>query len=86
VDAVAGEKGGDRGVEELGSVVGLHGNYAKVELGLGVGDEVENSGGGVGFVAEGKRPHKMRIFINNDKVVFNARDTKNGRSPQITMN
>ena len=86
MDAVAREESGDRGVDELGSIVGLHSNYGKVELGVDVGDEVEDSGGGVRFMAERKRPHKMRVFIDNNKVVFKTRNTKNGRCPQITVN
>ena len=80
------EEGGDGRVEKLGSVIGLEGDNRERKLGVGIGDEVEDSNGGVGFAAKRKGPHKMRVIIDNDEVVFETRITKNGRSPQIAVN
>jgi hypothetical protein len=66
MNAMAGEIGGDGGVEKLGTIVGLDGDYREVKLGSGIGDEVKENVGGVGFATEWECPHKMRVIINDN--------------------
>jgi hypothetical protein len=66
MNAMAGEIGGDGGVEKLGTIVGLDGDYRKVKLGSGIGDEVKENVGGVGFAMEWEGPHKIRVIIDNN--------------------
>jgi hypothetical protein len=81
VDAVASEVGHDGGVKELSTVVSLHGDEREVELGACISNEIKNSVGGVRFFAKGKRPHIVRVVVDNDKIVFKARIAKNRRGP-----
>jgi hypothetical protein len=64
--AVRGKKGANGDVIELLAVVGLEGMNRTTELSGHVSIEGNESGGDVGLLTEGKRPHKMRKIIKNN--------------------
>ena len=56
------------------------------ELSGDVREKGGESSGNVRFAAKGKSPHKMRVIIQNHKIIGITRITRNRRSPNITMN
>ena len=56
------------------------------ELGGDVCEKGGESGGNVEFSAKGKSPHKVRVIIQNHKIIGITRITRNRRGPNITMN
>ena len=72
-DPVRGKEGGDGGVDELSSVIGLHSDDGAGELCACIGDKGDEMIGSVRLAAQWKSPHKMRKIINNDKIVLQTR-------------
>ena len=64
-------------VDELGTIIGLEGYDGKVELCACVCNKIDENITCVGFPVKGKRPHKMREVINNDKVIFETKISSN---------
>ena len=82
---VASEKSIDGGVKKLSAVVRWEGAYGDAKLRASVREKVCESTGSARFVFEWKIPVKMRVIIDNNKIVSKTRYTDNGRGPQITM-
>jgi hypothetical protein len=81
-----GEKEGSRGVVvELAAIVTLEGTDRETELGGDPGKEVGEGGERVGLQPEGESPKKMWVVVQNDQVVFVAREAEDKRIPEITM-
>jgi hypothetical protein len=53
----------------------LHGNDRERKLRASKGDKGNKSVGGIGLVAQGKSPNKMREVINDNKKIFEPRIT-----------
>ena len=83
---VAREEGRDGGVKKFGAIVSLHGHNGKVKLGASIGNKINYGVGRVGFPSKREGPHIVRVVINDNKIIFKTRITKNRRCPQITMN
>ena len=54
-------------------------------MGGDVGEKGGEGGRNVGFTAERKGPYKMRVIIQNHKIINITRITQNRRGPNITM-
>jgi hypothetical protein len=86
VDTVSSKKLDECRVDKLGAIIGLERNHGKVKLSTCIGDEVNEDISGIGFAPKRKSPHKMGEVVNDDKIIFKTRITRNRRCPQITMN
>jgi hypothetical protein len=53
----------------------LHGNDRERKLRASKGDKGNKCVGGIGLVAQGKSPNKMREVINDNKKIFEPRIT-----------
>ena len=84
-NAVGREEGGDRGVDEFGPVISLHGDERERELCMGIGNKVDKNSSGVRFALERKSPYKVRKIIDNNEIVFEPRITHDRGCPKITM-
>jgi hypothetical protein len=73
------------GVIELPIVVTLNDLNGEAELSGHLGEEVAEGGESLRLGTQRKSPHIMRKIIKHDKIVFVARHTGNGRSPQIAV-
>ena len=77
VYAVTCEELDEGGVNELSTVIGLEEHDREVELCACISYKVNKNITGVGFTMKGESPHKMREIIDNDKVIFQSRITRN---------
>jgi hypothetical protein len=59
----------------------LDGDDGKVKLSACIGKKINKCVGGVGLPPKRKRPHVVRVVINDNKIVFKARIAKNRRCP-----
>lgn len=82
-----GEKGWRGGVVELIAVITLECTNRATELDGDPSEEVGEGGKGVGLEPQGESPEKMREIIQDedDQVVFVTRETKDMRSPEVTV-
>jgi hypothetical protein len=85
-DAAGNQEGGGGIVEELGAIICLKTTYRKPELSVSVSNKLNNVFINFGFMAKRKRPTIMCIIINYHKITFIARNTRNWRGLDITMN
>jgi len=85
-DAAASQEGGGGSVEELGAIICLKTAHRKTELCVSVSNKLNNVFMNFGFMAKRKCPTIMCIIINYHKIKFIARNTRNWRGPDITMN
>ena len=74
------------GVIELPPVVTLDGLNSEAELCGHPGKEVEEGGEGLRLGAQRESPRVMRKIINNDQVIFVARNAEYMRCPQVIVN
>jgi hypothetical protein len=74
------------GVIKLATVVALNNLNGGAELSTNIAKKMRQSRKGVRFQFQRERPQKMRAIIKNDQIIFKARDTNDGRRPQITVN
>jgi hypothetical protein len=72
-------------VVELAAVVALQCTDRAPELGGYPGEEVSEGGKRVGLQPKGESPKKMGVVVQNDQVVFVAREAKDRRHPEITL-
>ena len=84
--AVGGEKSANGEVIKFRTVISLESTNRTTELSGNVREKRDESGGYIGFLTQRKRPYKVRIIIQKDKVVHETRITRNRRCPYITMN
>jgi hypothetical protein len=73
-------------VVELTPVVTLDGLDGEADLGGHLGKEVEEGRKRLRLGTQGKSPRVVREIINHDQIVLAARNTRDWRGPQITMN
>ena len=66
---MVGEKCTDGEVIEFLPVVGLYSIDGTTELYRHIGEKGEEGGGNVRFPTKRKGPHKMRVVIENNKIV-----------------
>jgi hypothetical protein len=85
-DAAASQEGSGGIVEELSAIICLKTAHRKTELCVSVSNKLNNVCVNFRFVAKRKRPAIMCIIINYHKIKFIARNTRNWRGPDITMN
>ena len=85
-DAIGGEKGAKRGVDEFAAIVTLHSFDDHMKLSVNIGKETLEDSRGLGFVMQRKCPRVMCVVIQDNKIVLKPEKTYNGGGPQITMN
>ena len=81
MDAMSEEKHAHAEVVELAAVVALDGLDNDAELSTNMSEEVLQSGESVRLLAQRKCPQIMRAVIENKKIVFVSRNTRNRRGP-----
>ena len=62
-DAIGGEKGAKRGVDEFPTIVTLHALDDSVKLGVNVGEKALKNRGGLGLMSKRKRTRVVRVII-----------------------
>jgi hypothetical protein len=72
-------------VVKLASVVALQCTDRATKLGGDPGEEVSEGGECVGLQPKGESPKKMGVVVQNDQVVFVAREAEDRRRPEITV-
>jgi hypothetical protein len=72
-------------VVELAAFVTLQCTDRAPKLGGDLGEEVSEGGKRVRLQPKGESPNKMGVVIQNDQVVFVAREAKDRRRPEITV-
>ena len=82
---MGGEKVADGGVVELFPVISLQGANRATKLRRHI--RVEGSKGDSNFrlLTQWKGPHKVRVVIQNNKIIRKTSVTSNRRGPDITM-
>jgi len=85
-DAAASQEGSSGIVKELRAIICLKTAHRKTELCVSISNKLNNVLMNFRFMAKRKRPTIMCIIINYRKIKFIARDTRNWRGPDITMN
>ena len=80
-----GEKGASFGVVKFFVVVGLKADHWVLKLREDESVKSDKRGENIGFVAQWKRPSKVREIIQQHKVVFVTRIAYYRRGPNITM-
>jgi hypothetical protein len=85
LDAVSEEERTGDIVVELAAIVALQGTNWAPELGGYPGEEVSEGGKRVRLQPKGESPKEMGVVIQNDQVVFVAREAKDRRCPEITV-
>ena len=85
-DAAASQEGGSGTVSELDPIIGLKTAHRRAELCVSVSSELNNMFMSLKFMTQGECPTKMSKIIKYDKVIFIARNSKNWRGSDITMN
>ena len=79
------EEGAYGDVVKLFAIICLKYMDGAAELGGDISEKGGESGGNIGFAAERKSPHKMRVIIQYHKIISVTRITRNRRGPNITM-
>lgn len=74
-DAMAVEEGQNGGVEKLTAVVGLKTLQWEMKLSMDIRDKRLKNGKNVRLLLQRKRPVKVRVVINNNKIVTETRIT-----------
>jgi hypothetical protein len=82
---VGGEESINSLVEELGTVICLERANSDTILRVRISEKGFESAGSTRLVAKWKRPIKVRVVVDNDKVISKTRGAYNWRCPQITM-
>jgi hypothetical protein len=72
-------------VVELAAIAALQGTDRAPKLGGYLGEEVSEGGKRVGLQPKGESPKEMGVVIQSDQVVFIAREAKDTRWPEITV-
>jgi hypothetical protein len=85
-DAPGSQEGGGGTVNELSAIIGLKTAHRRAELCVSVSSELNNMFMSLKFMTQGECPTKMSKIIKYDKVIFIARNSKNWRGSDITMN
>jgi hypothetical protein len=85
VDTMGKKESMSGGIVKFTTIVALEALNGSAELGGNKREKARNSAERVGFEAERKSPQVMRTIIENGKVIFEAGDTRNWRSPKITV-
>jgi hypothetical protein len=80
-----GEKEARGVIVELMAIITLEGTDRATKLGGDPDKEVDEGGERVGLQLKCKSQKKMRKVVQNDQVVFVAREAEDRRSPDITM-
>lgn len=81
----AATKEGRRGnVDELSAVIRLKTLDRQLELGMSIVSKIDNMCMNLRFLPKRKHPAIMAIIIDNHKIIFKAKHTKDWRCPDIT--
>jgi hypothetical protein len=85
LDVVSEEERTGGVVVELAAIVALQGTDRAPKQGGYPSEEVSEGGKHVGLQPKGESPKEMGVVIQNDQVVFVAREAKDRRRPEITV-
>jgi hypothetical protein len=85
VDTMGKKESTSGGIVKFTAVVELEALNGSSELGGNKREKTRNSAKCFVFEAERISPQVMRTIIENGKVIFEAGDTRNWRSPKITV-
>jgi len=85
-DATTSQEGSIGIVEELGALICLKTAHRGTKLCLSISNKLNNMIMNFRFMAKEIRPTIMSIIINQHKIKFITRNTRNWRGPDITVN